>query len=130
MLQDMSAVGSEHHGKKVVISVSPPWFQLHDRTPNFYATNHSALHVSALVFSTDLSFETKQAATRQLMQSPTLFASDPLVDFAAHRLVEDGPLKRAPYLAPFPLGNPQPVVMEAQAPWATYRFPHATQPYA
>jgi D-alanine transfer protein len=128
MLQDLAAVGSELHGKKVVISVSPPWFQLHDRTPNFYATNHSALHVSALVFSTDLSFETKQAATRQLMQSPTLFASDPLVDFAAHRLVEDGPLNRAQYLATLPLGKLQHVVMEAQDRWATYAFLQSRQP--
>src|SRR3984893_10806995 len=60
ILQNLAAVGSELHGKKVVISVSPPWFQLHDRTSDFYAPNHSALHLSALVFSTDLTFETKQ----------------------------------------------------------------------
>ncbi len=122
MLQDLAAVGSELQGKKVVISVSPPWFQLHDRTPNFYAANHSALHLSALVFSTDLSFETKQAAMRQLLQSPTLFASDPLVDFSAHRLVEDGPLSRAQYLVTLPLGKLKHAVMEVQDRWATYAF--------
>jgi len=126
MLQDLAAVGSELRGKKVVISVSPPWFQLHDRTPNFYAANHSALHLSALVFSTDLSFETKQAATRQLMQSPRLFASDPLVDFSAHRLVEDGPLSRAQYLVTLPLGKLKHAVMEVQDRWATYAFLQAS----
>jgi D-alanine transfer protein len=105
ILQDVAAVGSELRGKKVVISLSPPWFQLHDRTPDFYAANHSALHLSALVYSTDLSFDTKQAAVRQLLQSPKLFASDPLVEFSAQRLVEDGPLSRAQYLAALPLGN-------------------------
>jgi len=126
MLQDLAAVGSELQGKKVVISVSPPWFQLHDRTPNFYAANHSALHLSALVFSTDLSFETKQAAMRQLMQSPTLFASDPLVDFSAHRLVEDGPLSRAQYLVTLPLGKLKHAAMEVQDRWATYAFLQAS----
>ena len=50
----------ELRGKKVVISVSPPWFFQHDRPRNLYAPNFSLLHVSALVFSTDLSYETKQ----------------------------------------------------------------------
>ncbi len=122
MLQDLAAVGSELHGKKVVISVSPPWFQLHDRTPNFYVANHSALHLNALVFSTDLSFETKQAAVRQLLQSPTLFSTDPLVDFSAHRLVEDGPVSRAQYLATLPLGKLKYAVLQAQDRWATYAF--------
>ncbi len=122
ILQDLAAVGSGLHGKKVVISVSPPWFQLHDRTPDFYAANHSALHLSALVFSTDLSLDTKQAAVRQLLQSPALFASDPLVEFSAHRLVEDGPLSRAQYLATLPLGKLENAVMEVQDRWATYAF--------
>jgi len=122
ILQDVAAVGSELHGKKVVISVSPPWFQLHDRAPDFYAANHSALHLSALVFSTDLSFETKQAAVQQLLQSPKLFASDPLINFSAHRLAENGPLSRAQYLATLPLGKLQHAVMEVQDRWATYAF--------
>ncbi len=122
ILQDLAAVGSELHGKKVVISVSPPWFQLHDRTPDFYAANHSALHLSALVFSTDLSFETKQAAVQQLLQSPTLFSTDPLLDFSAHRLAESDPLSHAQYLATLPLGKLKHAVMEVQDRWATYTF--------
>src|SRR6266851_3706931 len=122
MLQDLAAIGSELQGKKVVISVSPPWFQLHDRTSNFYAANHSPLHLSALVFSTDLSFETKQAAVRQLLQSPTLFSSDPLVEFSAHRLAENGPLSRAQYLATLPLGKLKHAVLQVQDGWATYTF--------
>jgi D-alanine transfer protein len=122
MLQDLAAIGSELRGKKVVISVSPPWFQLHDRGPDFYAPNHSALHLNAFIFSTDLSLETKQAAVRQLMQSPRLFSSDPLVDFAAHRLVEDGPLSGAAYLATLPLGKLKNAIMEVQDRWATYAF--------
>ena len=77
MLQDLAAVGSELHGKKVAISVSPPWFFLHDRTPNFYAPNYSPLHLSALVFDTDFSYSTRQLAVRQLMQSPALFSGRP-----------------------------------------------------
>jgi D-alanine transfer protein len=127
ILQHVASVGADLRGKKVVISVSPPWFQLHDRPPDFYAPNHSAMHLSALIFSTDLSLETKQAAVRQLSQSPTLFTSDPLVDFSAHRLVEDGALSRAQYLATLPLGKAKHALMEAQDRWATYNFLQASQ---
>jgi poly-D-alanine transfer protein DltD len=49
MLQDAAAIGAALRNKKVVVSVSPPWFFLHDRTPEFYAPNYSRLHLSALV---------------------------------------------------------------------------------
>src|ERR1700730_4705859 len=75
MLQDLAGVGPELRGKKVAISVSPPWFFLHDRGPDFYAPNYSAMHLNPFFFSTDLSDARKRAAVRQLMQSPSLFAS-------------------------------------------------------
>jgi D-alanine transfer protein len=122
MLQDLAAVGPELHGKKVAISLSPPWFFLHDRTPNFYAPNKSPLHLSALVFSTELSYQTKQLAVRQLMQSPSLFADDSLVAFAADRLAEDTPLSQAEYLACLPLGKLHNAVQSLQDMWATLGF--------
>jgi D-alanine transfer protein len=122
ILQDLAAVGSDVRGKKVVISLSPPWFFLHDRTPNFYAANFSPLHVSALIFSTDLSFETKHLAVRQLMQTPSLFSEDPLVEFAAQRLEENDLLNRAEYLAALPLGKLKNALIELQDMWATYVY--------
>lgn len=122
MLQDLAAVGSELRGKKVAISVSPPWFFLHDRPPNFYAPNYSPLHLSALVFDTDLSYATRQLAVRQLMQSPALFSDDPLVAFAADRLSEDAPLDRAAYLAVVPLGKLHNAIMSLQDIVATYAY--------
>jgi D-alanine transfer protein len=122
MLQDLAAVGSDLRGKKVAISVSPPWFFLHDRTPDYYLSNHSPLHLSALIFSTDLRYETKQAAVRQLMQSPKLFASDSLAAFAAQQLIEDGLLSRAKYLASVPLGTLHNAILRAQDCWATYTY--------
>ena len=122
MLQDVAAVGSEMRGKKVAISVSPPWFFLHDRTPDFYKPNYSPLHLSALVFSTELSFEIKQQAIRQLRQTPSLFADDPLVDFAAQRLAEDGPVSRAEYLMVLPMGMLHNAFQGLQDMWATYSY--------
>ena len=122
MLQDLAAVGSELRGRKVAISVSPPWFFLHDRPPNFYATNFSLLHLSAMVFSTDLSYETKQLAIRQLMQSPSLFSGDPLVAFAAERLADDSPVSRLAYSASLPLGKLHNGLLSLQDMWATVSY--------
>jgi D-alanine transfer protein len=122
MLQDLAAVGSDLRGKKVAISVSPPWFFLHDRTPDFYAPNYSPLHLSALIFSTDLSYPTRQLAVRQLMQSPTLFSDDPLVAFAAQRLADDTPLDRAEYLAVLPLGKLHNAILALQDLASTYTY--------
>jgi len=105
MLQDVAAVGSQLRDKKVVISVSPPWFFLHDRGPEFYAPNYSELHLSALVFNTDLSFSTKQAAVRQLLQSPKMVHRNPLTGFAADRLAGGTWLDGAVYAATMESGR-------------------------
>jgi len=125
ILQDLAAVGSRVHGKKVAISVSPPWFFLHDRQPDFYAPNLSQLHLGALVFSTDLSYQTRQLAVRQLMQSPKVISGDPLVSFAAQRLVEDQPISRAEYLAVLPLGKLHNMLLSLEDVWATYTYLNA-----
>jgi D-alanine transfer protein len=122
ILQDLAAIGPEVRGKKIVISLSPPWFYLHDRTPEFYAPNHSALHLSALIFSTDLSLETKQLAVRQLMQSPSLFSGDPLLSFAAQRLVDNTLISRAAYVATLPIGKLYNALLSLQDAWATYAY--------
>jgi D-alanine transfer protein len=127
MLQDVAAIGPELRNKKVVISVSPPWFFLHDRTPEFYAPNYSRLHLSALVFSTDLSFETKQAAVRQVLESTKMVHQDPLIGFAADRLVSDAWFDQALYAAALPLGKLQNLVLQVQDLWETCLYLQAHQ---
>jgi D-alanine transfer protein len=122
MLQDLASIGSELRGKKVALSVSPPWFFLHDRTPDFYMANYSPLHLSELIFSTDLSYATKQAVVRQLEQTPKLFEADALVRFASERLLEDGVWSRMAYMAVLPMGKIHNVILETQDRWATYTF--------
>jgi D-alanine transfer protein len=122
MLQDVAGLGSEMRGKKIAISVSPPWFFVHDRPTNFYRQNLSALHLSALVFSTDLSTRTKQLAVRELRQSPALFANDPLVAFAADQLASEGLIHQLAYLAVLPLGKLQNAALSLQDLWATLAY--------
>jgi D-alanine transfer protein len=122
MLQDLAAVGSAVRGKQVVLSLSPPWFFLHDRSPNFYAPNYSRLHLSGLIYSTDLSYATRQRAARQLLQTPKIFDDDPIVRFGAERLVDDTPLSRVEYWAALPLGLADHAFIELQDVWSTFSY--------
>jgi D-alanine transfer protein len=122
MLQDLAAVGSAVRGKQVAISVSPPWFFLHDRPPNFYATNYSRLHLSGLIYSTDLSYATKQRTARQLLQTPKIFQDDPLVRFGAEQLADDTPVSRVKYWAAVPLGLADHAFIELQDVWSTFSY--------
>ena len=97
ILEDVAAEADVLRGHKIVISVSPPFFFLHDRPPEFYAPESSALHLSSLVFSPHLSLATKQAAAQELENSPALLKQDPLVALAVDRLASGTPEDLALY---------------------------------
>jgi poly-D-alanine transfer protein DltD len=56
------------------------------------------------------------------MQTPKLFANDPLVALAAHALAEDGTMGRLRYLAALPLGKLHTASLELKDCWATLSF--------
>jgi D-alanine transfer protein len=105
ILEDVAAEADELRGHKIVISVSPPFFLLHDRPPEFYASESSALHLSSLVFSPDLSLATKQAAARELENSPAMLKQDPLVAQAVDRLASGSAEDLALYDQSLPIGE-------------------------
>ena len=56
LLQRLGAVGSDLHGKKMVISISPTWF-FHDNIPaTYYDGNFSLLQAGELIYSRHLSW--------------------------------------------------------------------------
>jgi D-alanine transfer protein len=87
ILEDIAAAADELHGQKIVISVSPPFFFLHDLPPEFYAPDSSNLHLRSLIFSPHLSLATKQAAAKELENSPQMLKQDPQVALAVDRLI-------------------------------------------
>jgi D-alanine transfer protein len=114
VLEDVAAEADVLHGQKIVISVSPPFFFLHDRPPEFYAPEYSALHLSSLVFSPDLSLATKQAAAKQLENSPAMLNQDPLVALAVKRLASGTPEDLALYDQSRPDGEMEVARLRAQ----------------
>jgi D-alanine transfer protein len=114
ILEDVAAEADVLHGQKIVISVSPPFFFLHDRPPEFYAPDSSALHLSSLVFSPDFSVATKQAAARELENSPAMLNQDPLVALAVERLARGTPEDLVLYDQSLPDGEMETARLHAQ----------------
>jgi D-alanine transfer protein len=114
ILEDVAAEADVLHGKKIVISVSPPFFFLHDRNPEFYATESTALHLSSLVFSPDFSLPVKQAAAKELANSPAMLSQNAQVALAVKRLASGTPVDLALYDQSLPNGRMQNARLHAQ----------------
>jgi D-alanine transfer protein len=118
MLQRLAAAGASIHGKKVVIIVSPGnFFNRDNQAPDSYAGNFSRLQANELAFSTDLSFELKQAAARRLLRYPRTLADDALASFALRQLADGSPSAQALYYAVLPLGKLHALVLRLQDHW-------------
>ncbi|MBI2853992.1 MAG: D-alanyl-lipoteichoic acid biosynthesis protein DltD [Chloroflexi bacterium] len=119
MLQDMAAVGPDIKGKKVAISLSPPWFFNAMAGADSYAGNFSLLHANALAYSTQVSFAVKQGAARRMLQYPKTLEGDPALKFALERLADGSLLSRAAYYLMLPLGKLWTLVLRLQDHWDT-----------
>lgn len=119
ILQDLAAVGSDLRGKKVAISLSAPWFFHTEQAADSYAGNFSALHASALAFSTQLSFPVKQEAARRMLEYPKTLEKDALLRFALQRLAGDSVWDRALYYGAWPVGQLRNLIYRLQDHWET-----------
>jgi D-alanine transfer protein len=122
ILEDVAAEAEELKGHKIVISVSPAFFLLHDRRPEFYAPDSSDLHLSALVFSPDLSLATKQAAAKELQNSPEMLKQDPEVALAVDRLASGSAADLALYEQSLPSGEALTARLHSQDVVATTQY--------
>lgn len=114
ILEDVAAEADAVRGQKIVISVSPPFFFLHDPPPEYYAAESSALHLSALVFSPDLSLAIKQGAAKELENSPAMLNQDPQLALAVARLASGTPEDLALYDQSLPDGETETARLHAQ----------------
>ena len=114
ILEDVAAEADALHGQKIVISVSPPFFFLHDRPAEFYASESTDLHLSSLVFSPDLSLVTKEAAAKELENSPAMLKQDPQVALAVERLASGSDADLALYEQSLPAGEMQTARLRSQ----------------
>jgi len=122
LAQQVAAVGPEIRGKKVVISFTPAVFFDKMIHPGNYRDKFSALQAYLLAFSDSLSFDTKQAAARRMLDYPQTLENDPLLRFALQRLANDSPVNRALYHLVWPLGQLRLVLLDLQDHRATLQY--------
>jgi len=120
ILQDLAAIGSTVHDKRVVVSVSPAWFYLRSSRRDYYAGNFSPLEAYALAFSGDLSRSLRrQAARRMLFDGRTL--RDPVLELSLRVLASRTQSSRALYRLVWPLGKLEELVLRLQDHWRMVR---------
>src|SRR6266567_4047498 len=114
MLQKIGALGSDLHGKKVAISLSPRWFLTPQPTWKGYKANFSMMAASEMTFGTALDFELKRDIASRMLQCPSTIENRPLLEFALRLLASGRWLDRAVFCALWPLGKAQTSLMELE----------------
>jgi D-alanine transfer protein len=122
LFQRLAALGSELHGKKVVITLSPDFVMSRISSRNAFAYNFSPLHAYETVFSSDLSLAWKVDAARRLVGYPETIQKYPVLNFALQNLADGSPLALAQYYAALPLGQVQCWILQLQDHWATLSY--------
>src|SRR6058998_2869619 len=82
MLQKVGALGSDLHGKKLAISLSPGWFLTPKPSWKGYTGNFSLMAASEMVFGTALDFELKREVASRMLLCPSTLEKSPLLEFA------------------------------------------------
>ncbi len=114
ILQKIAALGSELHGKKLAISLSPEWFFLRSTRRDWYEGNFSLHAASEMAFGTALDFELKRVIALRMLQFPRTLTKSPLLQFALARLASGEWLDRIVFCALWPLGKLQNAVLDLQ----------------
>jgi len=122
MLQNIGAVGSDLHGKKLAISLSPPWFLAREMNPRWYEGNFSLVAASKLVFGNALDFGLKREIAARMLHFPRTLAKSPLLEFALRLLASGRPLDRIVFYILWPLGEIQNATMDFQDHFAALNY--------
>ncbi len=122
MAEGLAALGPDLRGKKVIVSFTPTMFIIRNVSNAEYAGLFSRLHANELVFSTQLSLATKQAAARRMLDFPDTLDKEPVLRFALHRLAGGSPLDLAQYYAVWPLGKLWTSILELQDHWEVLTY--------
>jgi D-alanine transfer protein len=122
ILQKLAALAPQLRGRRIVVSLSPPWFFLRPRPGSLgYEGNFSPLHASELAFSTALSRDLKRAAAQRMLAYPSTLEGRPLLRFALERLADDRIWSTVLYWAAWPLGRAETAVLRLQDHWEALR---------
>jgi len=114
ILQKLAALGSELHGRKVVVSLSASSFLTPAIRPEYYAGNFSLPAASGLLFGDAIDFDLKTAIAKRMLRFPDTLAENGLVKLAAECLASGTPMDRMVLMGIWPLGKLQNIMLDLQ----------------
>jgi D-alanine transfer protein len=114
ILQKVGALGSDMHGRKIAISLSPSWFLRPAIKPDFYAGSFSLPAASRMLFGHALDWNLKAEIAKRMLQFPDTLAKGGLLQLAATCFASGRPLDRIVLTAIWPLGKLQNTVLDLQ----------------
>ena len=90
VLQKLGCAGDELIGKKVVISLSPSFFQSEEVDSKYFEGNSSKLQLKEFFGSDHFSDSLKQDVAAQILKYPKVYEGDWLLEFTLRRTAEMG----------------------------------------
>jgi D-alanine transfer protein len=114
ILQKIAAIGPDLRHRKVAIAVSPSFFQRRELEPASYAGNFSLWAASATIFGTRLDFQLKSEIANRMQQFPDTLAKSTLLQLAVNRLASGNLFDRMIYVAVWPLGCLETMILDLQ----------------
>lgn len=137
-LQNFAALGHNLRGKKVVLSLSAPWFFGGGIRKEAFAGNFSPLQANTFLFDSPLSLDLKSDGARRMLRYPDAYQDDTLLRLAVQALARKNALGYAEYYTLMPLGRLHVWILKGQDAWSHYLWlkknklkePPAPQPAA
>ena len=120
----LGSLGAALHGKRVVITISPPEFYRPRLEQPSYNANFSRVQAMALTFSRQIPYALRQAAARRMLQYPATIADDPILRWGLEALADKSPIGTVRYAAVLPLGLLQSAVLGLCDHWQFVAFVH------
>ena len=118
----IAALGPAVRGKRIVITFTPANFAVKQANSTYYAGLLSSLHAYELAFNAQLSFDTRQAAAKRMLQYSDTLQKDQLLRFALQHLASGSPFDHLMYGLSWPLGRLQTWILELQDHFQTASF--------
>jgi D-alanine transfer protein len=86
VLQKLGGAGKELHGRKLVLSLSPSFFQREEVDKKYFAGNSSKLQTKELLWDSSYSADLRRSIARELLLFPETYQDDWILEFTLKRL--------------------------------------------
>ena len=94
VLQKLGGAGDTLRGKKVVLSLSPSFFQNEQVDAKYFAGNSSKLQTKEFLWNSGYSEDLRQSAALNLLRYPRAYEGDWILEFTLRRMAGAGKIDR------------------------------------